>query len=173
MLTQQNYQEFLDLVTDEITGDWLVVGGALLGLLEKQERITMDIDICPIGEMTNDLRLELMNLAAKCGLPVEAINPAADFFIKQIPHWKTSIVLLKKGQRGAIYRPSIELYFKLKLARFSQTDLQDCLSFLRWHIENKTSFDNKNLLDLVKTESAKHSNANSATLVNAILKFLE
>lgn len=113
MLTQQNYQEFLDLVTDEITGDWLVVGGALLGLLEKQERITMDIDICPIGEMTNDLRLELMNLAAKCGLPVEAINPAADFFIKQIPHWKTSIVLLKKGQRGAIYRPSIELYFKL------------------------------------------------------------
>lgn len=141
MIKLESYQKFVNSVADEITGDWLIIGGSLLAILGAHQRVTADIDICPIGNMNNDLQLELMNLAIKCGLSIEAINPAADFFVKKIPNWKSSIVLFKKGQKGAIYRPSLELYFKLKLARCSESDLEDCLSFLSWYKKNNLAFD--------------------------------
>ncbi len=141
MIKLESYQKFVNSVADEISGDWLIIGGSLLAILGAHQRVTADIDICPIEKMNNDLQLELMNLAIKCGLSIEAINPAADFFVKKIPNWKSSIVLLKKGQKGAIYRPSLELYFKLKLARCSETDLEDCLSFLSWYKKNNLAFD--------------------------------
>ena len=141
MIQPESYQKFVNSVADEISGDWLIIGGSLLAILGAHQRVTADIDICPIENMNNDLQLELMNLAIKCGLSIESINPAADFFVKQIPNWKNSIVLLKKGRKGAIYRPSLELYFKLKLARCSESDIADCISFLSWYKKSNLSFD--------------------------------
>ena len=155
MIQADSYQKFLNSVADEISGDWLVIGGSLLAILGAHQRVTADIDICPIENMNNDLQLELMNLAVKCGLSIEAINPAADFFVKQIPNWKSSIVLLKKGHTGAIYRPSLELYFKLKLARCSESDVADCSSFLEWYKKNSLSFDNLLIKKLVSDKYLK------------------
>ena len=165
MIDLECYQKFVNSVADEISGDWLIIGGSLLAILGAHQRVTADIDICPIEKMNNDLQLELMNLAIKCGLSIEAINPAADFFVKKIPNWKSSIVLLKKGQKGAIYRPSLELYFKLKLARCSESDLEDCLSFLTWYKKNNLAFDK---LIIEKLTLDKHLEKPSKKLLEII-----
>ena len=100
MLTQAQYNLFLQQVLDSIEGDWVLVGGSLLALLQPNFRATADIDLCPIGELTNERRLNLMKIAEASGLDVEAVNPAADFFLRQIPNWQASIVPFIKGKKG-------------------------------------------------------------------------
>lgn len=151
MISQQNYDLFVKKILEKIDCDWLIIGGSLLILLKASERATTDIDICPIEELTNERRLQLMDVAQQSGLPIEAINPAADFFLRQIPNWKESLVLYKTGKNGNLYRPSLELYFKLKLNRASDSDISDCISFLKWYEKNNLAFDKAKLFEILST----------------------
>ena len=155
MITSDQYQNFIGRVVDELEGDWLVIGGSLLAMINSEYRVTSDIDICPIDEMTNEKRLHLMDIADQLKLPIEAINPAADFFVRQIPNWKSSIVLLKKGKKGQLYRPDIELYFNLKLSRMSESDVDDCILFLNWHLKQNLKFNKEKLMNLVSEKQKK------------------
>ncbi len=149
MITAEQYDQFLINLLAEIDCDWVIVGGSLLALLKASNRSTSDIDICTLGELTNERRLQLMKIAQASGLPIEAVNPSADFFLREIPNWKESLVLFRSGKNGNLYRPSIELYFKLKLNRCSPTDVSDCVSFLKWHNENSLSYDKNNLITIL------------------------
>ena len=101
MITAEQYQNFLIKILDFLEGDWVVIGGSLLALIKADSRVTADIDLCSIDELTNEKRLSLMKLATEVGLNIEAINPAADFFLNQIPNWKSSIILYKSGIKGS------------------------------------------------------------------------
>ena len=151
MISENQYELFLQNVLEQIDCDWVIIGGSLLALLKATNRSTTDIDICSLDELTNERRLHLMNIAQKSGLPIEAINPAADFFLRQISDWKKSLVLFKVGLKGSLYRPSLELYFKLKLKRCSESDIQDCISFLNWHRDNSLNYNKTNLLAILES----------------------
>lgn len=149
MITRIQYDEFLKNILEDIENDWVIIGGSLLAIIHASDRSTADIDICPLDEMTNEHRLQLMKIADKSGLPIEAINPSADFFLRQIPNWKSSLILFRFGKKGKIFRPSLELYLKLKLNRGSDTDIEDCICFINWHKKNSleiNSIDIKNTL---------------------------
>lgn len=154
MITKKQYDMFLKFVVEHITNDWVIIGGSLLAIINAKSRNTTDIDICPVNEMTNESRLLLMDLALKSGLPIESINASADFFLNQIPNWRNSLVLFKAGTYGNIYRPSLELYLQLKLNRSSDSDLQDCVSFLNWHKENLLEIDSAKIRELLKKYDA-------------------
>lgn len=155
MITHTQYSEFLKNITEDIEGDWVIIGGSLLAIIQASNRSTVDIDICPLNELTNENRLNLMNLAIKSGLPIEAINPSADFFLRQIPNWKSSLVLFKAGKKGNIFRPSLELYFKLKLNRSSDTDIDDCISFINWHKKNSLEINFENIKNILKNYNSE------------------
>lgn len=70
-----------------------------------------------------------MELAAEAGLPVEAVNSAADFFVRKIADWRTQLVPFVR-RRATIYRPNATLFLLLKLERLSAVDLEDCLGLL-------------------------------------------
>ena len=106
MINKDQYEKFLNSMTDLLAGDWVIIGGSLLAIINADARVTADIDICPVEELTNEQRLQMMDLALAAGLPIEALNPSADFFLRQIPNWKASLILFKKGLKGTIYRPS-------------------------------------------------------------------
>jgi hypothetical protein len=72
-----------------------------------------------------------MELAAAAGLPIEAVNSAADFYVRRIPDWRQQLVELHRGSRATIYRPSATLFVLLKLPRLTETDLDDCTALLR------------------------------------------
>ena len=164
MISETQYQNFIKNVTESLEKDWVIVGGSLLALIKASTRATSDIDICPLNDMSNEDRLALMDLAIKSNLPIEAINPSADFFLRQIPCWKSSLVLLINGKKGKIYRPSLELYIQLKLNRASQIDIEDCISFIKWHKLENIAYDSEKIKE--------HLNNYSPSLRSKIQSFL-
>lgn len=158
MITVEQYEKFLTQIVKELEANWLLIGGSLLYLLKTSERTTADIDLCPIDELTNEKRLNLMDIAQKCGLGIESINPAADYFLRKIPNWKNSITIYLTGEKGNIYRPSIELYFKLKMNRRTESDIDDCLNYLNWHKNQKISFSKDEILQILSLSIANESN---------------
>lgn len=116
-------------VVDRLQGDWLLIGGALVALWFDSRRVTEDVDLIGIGGTGAD-RLALLGLAVDLGLPVEALNSAADYFVSRIPGWRSDIELFRTGRAGRVFRPSPTLFLLLKLPRLSTRDLQDCLELL-------------------------------------------
>jgi hypothetical protein len=56
-------------------------------------------------------------------------------------------VLFMAGQKGNLYRPSFELYLKLKIERLSQTDIEDCILYYKWNKENQLSAEYTEILN--------------------------
>lgn len=120
---------FLELAGVRLTGDWLLIGGAAAAAWFSVERTTEDVDLIGLGGTAAE-RLALMDLAVDAGIPIEAVNSAADFFVRRIDGWRDELVVLVRGERATIYRPSATLFLLLKLARLTAIDLDDCLRLL-------------------------------------------
>jgi hypothetical protein len=123
-------ESILQRVVERLHGDWLLVGGALVALWLDARRVTEDVDLVGI-EGTGADRRSLLELAADLGLPVEALNSAADYFVNRIPDWRTQIELFRTGGAGRVFRPSPTLFLLLKLRRLSARDLDDCFELVR------------------------------------------
>lgn len=118
-------ERIVHAVADRLDGGWLVVGGAAIALAFGARRTTEDVDILPLVD-TGQERLALMQLADELGLPVEAVNSAADFFVRRIADYRERVVPLYRGARSTVFRPDATLMIQLKLRRLSQRDLADC-----------------------------------------------
>ncbi len=116
-------------VADRLKGDWLLVGGGLVALWLEPRRVTEDVDIVGIRGSAAD-RLDLLGLARELGLPIEALNSAADFFVYRVADWREQIEVFWEGAQGRIYRPSGTLFLLLKIHRLSARDLDDCIALM-------------------------------------------
>jgi hypothetical protein len=116
-------------VADQLPGDWLLIGGGLAALWFDSRRVTEDIDLVGI-DGTGAERLSLLGLAQDLGLPVEALNSAADFFVHRITDWREQVEVFRVGRSGRVLRPTPTLFLLLKLRRLSTRDLDDCLRLL-------------------------------------------
>ena len=122
-------EKFLEVVGERLEGQWLLVGGAAAAAWFAPGRTTEDLDIIGLSGSQQD-RFALMELAANEGLPIEAVNSAADFFVRRIPSWRSHLVELHRGTKATIYRPDPTLFLRLKIGRLSEIDLGDCLALL-------------------------------------------
>ncbi len=113
-------------VADRLPGEWLLVGGALVALWIEPRRTTEDVDLVGLAGSAAE-RLALLELAADLGLPVEALNSAADFFVHRIAGWREETELFHAGACSKILRPTPTLFVLLKVSRLSERDLADCL----------------------------------------------
>jgi hypothetical protein len=123
---------FVKIAGDRLEGNWVLMGGSLLPLLGVEHRVTLDIDIAGPLDAGNRQTLVLMEIAHELGLPVETINPAAAFFLREIEGWERELVPLHRGRSATIHRPNVTLFVLLKLARLTESDLGDCLEFMRF-----------------------------------------
>lgn len=114
---------------ERLTGDWVLVGGALAALWFSPERATEDVDLVAVVDEQGK-RYEVVELALAQGLPLEAVNSAADFFLRRIPGWQEELEVLHAGPRARILRPSPTLFLLLKIGRMSEADLGDCLGLI-------------------------------------------
>jgi hypothetical protein len=134
---------------EPLDGEWLVVGGAAAAAWFADSRTTDDVDLVA-REATRGDRIAVMDLAVALGLPVEAVNSSADYFLRRVDRWHGELVplvqagagwcrlvqagagwcRLVQGSRAVIYRPSPTVFLLLKLARLSAVDLDDCLALL-------------------------------------------
>lgn len=112
-------------ILESLKGDWLLVGGALLHVLGISDRETLDIDLVPIGKITNEDQLKIMDIAMKNGFPPETINFSAEYFVKKQKGWEKELILISDNKKSRMYRPSKKLFRLLKEQRGTETDLID------------------------------------------------
>jgi hypothetical protein len=154
VLDTQTLKRFLDLAVKRLNGEWLLVGGTLLPAVGISHRSTVDIDFVGLTKAETSQNLELMELAEAMGLPVEAVNPAASFFVHKLGYNSRELLPLRESKSCRIYRPSCELYWKLKLARLTESDYQDCKQYYWYCTNNGDAVDVKKLKSLISTELA-------------------
>lgn len=128
-LDREKIEAVLEAAGRQLHGDWVLLGGALAAVWFSPDRKTEDIDLISTSDAASD-RLQLMELASGLGLPIEAVNSAADFFLRRIPGWRDELELLRAGAQCRIFRASPTLFLLLKLGRLSEDDLEDCLQLL-------------------------------------------
>jgi hypothetical protein len=116
-------------IIKNLHGEWLLVGGALLHVLGISDRVTLDIDIVPLGEITNNDQLKIMAIAENNNFPPETINFAAEYFVKKQKNWRNELVILFENKDLKLYRPSRKLFRQLKEQRGTETDLTDIEMF--------------------------------------------
>ena len=134
-------KKFIAKVLTNLEGEWVIIGGTVLSLLGIDERVTMDIDMVAINnKQSNSQSIKLMEIAESLGLPVEAINQAGEYFLSKVDGFQDHLILFAESKKCKIYRPDAYLFLKLKLARSSETDLRDCMAFLRHNQEEARTF---------------------------------
>lgn len=124
-------ERLMQMAGDRLKGRWVLLGGTLLPLLGIEYRVTTDIDLVGLGTSEQGQTLALMTIAEELGLPVEAINQAAGYFLSRQEPFEDHLLLLKKGRTAEIFRPDLYLFLMLKAGRLSESDLSDCLELLR------------------------------------------
>lgn len=129
-LDRAQIEAVVDAIAERLDGEWLLIGGALVAIWVEPRRVTEDLDVVGMRG-TADERYALMNLAIDLGLPVEAVNSAADFFVRRIVGWRDEVAVLRAGARSTVYRPTPTLFVLLKMSRLSEQDLADCDAVLR------------------------------------------
>lgn len=139
-------KKFLKLASEELEGQWLLVGGTLLPAVGIDIRPTMDIDLVGLGPKEKMQNLELMTIAEKLGMSIEIINQAAEFFVARKKPSKSDMITLITGPKATIYRPTVELYWSLKIHRLTETDSLDCQHYLQYCKGQKDKINFKSMI---------------------------
>ncbi|MGE0549439.1 MAG: hypothetical protein AB7O24_13435 [Kofleriaceae bacterium] len=138
----------LALAGDRLDGEWLLIGGGAAAAWFAPARTTEDLDLIGLGG-TQAERFALMDLAVEAAIPIEAVNSAADFFVRRIDDWRDQLVELMRGARATIYRPSATLFLLLKIGRLSAVDLDDCLALIAHCRESGESIDRERIAAVI------------------------
>jgi hypothetical protein len=145
-------RKFLKLASEELEGQWLLVGGTLLPAVGIDIRSTIDIDLIGLGSKEKNQNLELMSLAEKLGLSIEVINQAAEFFVAKKKPTQGDMIELITGPKATIYRPTVELYWSLKIHRLTEADSLDCQYYLQYCKGQKDKINFKSMMAVISKE---------------------
>ncbi len=152
-------RKFLKLAGKTLEGDWYLIGGTVLPCLGAGDRVTLDIDLVAAKPSQMAQTLLLMELAEGLGLPVEAINQAGAHFLSRIRQARGDWVLLYRGPKAVIYRPSATLFLLLKIRRMSESDLADCLEMLRYAAKASEPVDSRKVESAIRALHDKDESA--------------
>jgi hypothetical protein len=155
-------KKFIELAGKKLTGRWVLIGGTVLPLLDSEIRPTIDSDMIGLPIDSNRESLLLMQIAEELGLPVETINQAGAYFLSKQENFENSLVILHEGKNAKIYRPDVNLFIRLKIDRMTETDLEDCLEFIRIAESTKERLDRAQLVRKIST-LIKNSKSNDKT----------
>ena len=121
--------KILEFLCQNVGGDWLLVGGALVQIELSSERATEDIDLALISHPTKSEAVaqnELFQYSMQqLQIGPESVNLAVMPFLNGFLGWQTECKILKSGTNGNIFRPNLTLFIALKLGRASAIDLKD------------------------------------------------
>lgn len=166
-------QDFLKLASKDLQGEWLLVGGTLLPAVGLMIRSTVDIDLIGLGEREAAQSLELMTIAEKLGLSVETINQAAAFFLSKLSYTKKDLIVLREGKTAKIYRPSLLLYWKLKLPRLTESDLLDCQHYFNYCMGQGDRMDRGEIEKLLSLQARKDQSFERAKRLKILKSLLK
>lgn len=134
MITEKTLEKFINKAQKELNGEWVILGGSLLSLLKIQKRVTYDIDIVELNQRSQDLAL--MQIAEDLDMPIETINQAAAFFLEKQKNYKEDLILINANKKFKLFRPNLSLYLRLKMSRATESDINDCITYIKYCLKN-------------------------------------
>lgn len=173
MISGPTVRDFIEKAKERLEGDWLILGGSLIPLIDQSYRSTMDIDVVRLDGASNEDTLALMSIAQEVGLPVEAINMAAAFFVSKIESPKKKVIEIFHSEKMRIFRPTFYLYLELKSARLSESDLSDLLKYLSYTIEKKEPFLKEECFRLLEAQVPSDTNQERNKRRKKLLKAIQ
>jgi hypothetical protein len=162
----------IDSAGDFLEGDWLLLGGALLPAVGVDVRSTVDVDLVCLKRGGAEQTLRLMKLAESLGSPIESVNQAAAHFLDKTGYSRKDLIELSRGKTAVLFRPSVRLYWKLKIPRLTESDLSDCQHYFRFCRGNGDDINGEELRDLVRTELARKPPPEKSRRLKALLSVL-
>jgi hypothetical protein len=171
-LDRPTLRKFIEEAADALTGDWIIIGGTVLPLLGAGDRVTLDIDFIPVGDASQSDLLQLMEIAEGLQLPIETVNQAGAYFLQKISDYREHLVLLHEGAKARVFRPDPTLYISLKTPRLSETDLEDCLSFLEFARRSGESWDRARLSRSIQSEIRQAESAGRRERLGKLLQVI-
>lgn len=172
-LDRKLLKKFLKLAGEHLTGRWILVGGTILPILGINHRSTTDIDLVGLGKEEQAQSLKLMELAEKLDLPIETINQAASYFVRKVPAYEEHLVILHKGKHCTIYRPDLWLYIYLKTQRLTDSDLQDCVEYIKYSLKNEKGLNASLVLNYLDTQAHLEKNPEKKKKLREIARLLK
>lgn len=157
----------------KLKGNWLLMGGTLLPAVGLDIRSTVDIDLVSLDKELGDQTLSLMEIAESLGLSVETINSAAAFFFKKIGARKEDLILLHQGKSAIIYRPSLALYWKLKVGRLTESDLLDCQHYFHYCCGKNEAIPQAHLQKVIDHELSLRPSSDRASRLNKLASMID
>lgn len=118
----------IEKLADQEPGEWVLLGGSLGLAVNATHRATFDIDLGRADMADLFTPAGLIGIAESLGIPIEAINQAANIYLHRqtFDGW---LVPLVKGAKSTVYRPHFDLYLRMKLERLSVTDAHDIIAY--------------------------------------------
>jgi len=165
-------KKLLDAATEKLDGEWILLGGTLLPALGVETRPTVDVDLICLKKGSNKQSLKLMALAESLGLPVETINQAGAYFLEKTKYTRADLIVLKKGKRATLFRPTLTLFWKLKISRLSESDLSDCVHYLKFSRDRGEKVETSVLTALIEQALRERPTADRAGRLEALLRHL-
>lgn len=154
-ISKELLDQFFELASEKLSGEWILLGGSVLPYLGRPIRATIDIDLATTSLRAGEWQLELMEIAESLSLPIEAVNTAAEFFVRKISGFEDNLVLMFSKSDFRVSRPNVNLFIQLKLPRLSESDLDDTLEFLRFARDVEEHIDVSFLETLILKELQK------------------
>ncbi len=172
-LTPKKLKEFISLVSKNLKGEWVLIGGTVLPLLGVHHRITVDIDLIGKNNKERAQQLELMKLAEKLKIPAETINQAGALFLEKIKGFEKKLEILLESKECKIYRPNLSLFLELKLERLSESDKEDCLEMIKWSVKNESGSVHQEAVKFLKNVIKSKKNHTKSDFMQILLEKLQ
>ncbi|GJL65624.1 MAG: hypothetical protein NPIRA05_05950 [Nitrospirales bacterium] len=154
-ISKELLDQFFELASEKLSGEWILLGGSVLPFVGRPIRATVDIDLATTSLRGGEHQLELMEIAESLSLPIEAVNTAAEFFVRKIPGFENNLVHMFSKGDFCVNRPNVNLFIQLKLPRLSESDLEDILEFLKFAGEIEEPINASLLRQMISKELEK------------------
>lgn len=135
--------------------------------------MTPAIDVAGPDEAGVAATNELLRIARDLGLPVEAVNQSAAFFLHAIPDWRNRLHVLLVGSSARVLVPDVALFVELKLGRLSPSDLEDGLERIALARSRDDDVDDQRLLALISAQRDGRFNPDRLARLDVLRRVLE
>jgi len=159
--------------SDQLSGEWVLLGGTLLPYLGIDYRSTVDVDLVGMNNPDQKQAIILMDLAQDLGWPVESINQAAGYFLQKVKNFEDHLIVLQKGKSATIYRPDLYLFTVLKLGRCTHQDIDDCEEMIKFEGKNVDAGLKKNTKSVIEDAIKSTVKPETKAALEKLLKMLK
>lgn len=170
----RSLQKFVQLVSDEMQGDWAVCSSVILPLINASTVVHSDIDIAlPAAFETQDI-MRLMGIAERLAWPVETVQFHATHYVQSIPEWRRQLLPLRKTKNCAVYRADVNLFIGMHVRRLTEADLTDCLDYLSYALREGEEIREEYLSQVIRRHLSKaDSGSGRSDRLEALLRVVE